>query len=141
MSKLAVFDATVQKSYEWLHDVQEALAVESTRSAYAALRATLHALRDHLQPEEAVQFGAQLPMLLRGLYYEGWNPSRQPHRPHDQDEFLERVFRELRDHPEVDDIENAVAVVFGVIAARLEGGEVEQVIAQLPKGVRALWPA
>jgi uncharacterized protein (DUF2267 family) len=141
MSKLTVFDSTVQKSYEWLHDVRDALGLESTRSAYAALRATLHATRDHLQLAEAVQFGAQLPMLLRGLYYEGWKPSRTPHRPHNQDQFLESVFRELRDHPEVDDIENTVAVVFGVIAARVGGGEIEQVIAQLPKGVRALWPA
>ncbi|MBX6368430.1 MAG: DUF2267 domain-containing protein [Rhodospirillales bacterium] len=140
MSKLAVFDTTVQKSYEWLHDVRDGLGVEDTRSAYAALRATLHALRDHLQLNEAVQLGAQLPMLLRGLYYEGWRPSRVPPRPYGADEFLEQVFRELRDHPEVDDIEDAVTVVFGVLATRLDGGEIEQAIAQLPKGVRALWP-
>lgn len=41
--------------------------------AYRLLRTILHALRDRLTAHEPAQFGAQLPMLIRGLYYVGWH--------------------------------------------------------------------
>jgi len=66
------------------------LQSEDRQLAYAALRATLHALRDRLTVEEAVQFGAQLPMLLRGMYYEGWTPSGKPLQE-DREEFLAHI--------------------------------------------------
>jgi hypothetical protein len=40
-------------------------SVSTWRAAYQALRATLHALRDRLILDEAVEFAAQLPMLIR----------------------------------------------------------------------------
>ncbi len=71
MTGLDVFDTTVQKTNIWLKEIMEALGWENKHKAYLALRATLHALRDRLIFEEAVQFAAQMPMLIRGLYYEG----------------------------------------------------------------------
>jgi uncharacterized protein (DUF2267 family) len=50
----------------------------------------LHALRDRLTVNEAAQFGAQLPMLVRGIYYEGWDPTRLPVKMN-REEFLQRV--------------------------------------------------
>ena len=69
---LPVFDTTVQETNLWLKAIMEALHTDDRHLAYLALRATLHALRDRLGPENAVHLAAQLPMLLRGLYYEGW---------------------------------------------------------------------
>ncbi len=45
---LDVFDATVQKTNEWLNQIQDSLELPSKDAAYAALRATLHALRDRI---------------------------------------------------------------------------------------------
>jgi uncharacterized protein (DUF2267 family) len=71
---LDVFDTTVQKTNIWLKDIMQALGWEDRHKAYGGLRTTLHALRDRLTPEETAQFGAQLPMLIRGLYLRGLDP-------------------------------------------------------------------
>ena len=76
-SGLAVLDHTVQETNIWLKAVAEQLQLDR-HDAYIALRAVLHALRDRLPPEVAVHLGAQLPMLVRGLYYEGWHMAGKP---------------------------------------------------------------
>jgi uncharacterized protein (DUF2267 family) len=74
---LEVFDTTVHKTNSWLHELMEELGWSDRHKAYLALRATLHALRDRLTVQGVAQLGAQLPMLIRGFYYEGWVPSRR----------------------------------------------------------------
>src|SRR5918999_2423916 len=87
---LYVFDHTVQVTNEWLKGVERELGAANRHRAYLALRSTLHALRDELVPDEAVHLAAQLPMLVRGFYYEGWDPSRTPVKDRDREDFLER---------------------------------------------------
>lgn len=72
---LEVFDTTLQRTHTWLKDLMLVLGWQDRHKAYRALRATLHALRDRLTVEETAHLGAQLPMLIRGFYYEGWDPS------------------------------------------------------------------
>lgn len=72
---LRVFDRTLQKTNLWLGDVMAELDTEDRHQAYSALRATLHALRDRLTVDEAAQLAAQLPLLVRGIYYENWRPA------------------------------------------------------------------
>lgn len=71
---LDTFDKTVQESNLWLKDVMEWLDTRDRHHAYSTLRAVLHPLRDRIGPESAAHLGAQLPMLLRGLFYEGVGP-------------------------------------------------------------------
>src|SRR6266550_6608492 len=74
---LETMESTTQKAHEWIARIAEALHMEK-RDAYKSLRAVLITLRDRLPVDLAVHFGAQLPMLIRGLYYEGWEPSKVP---------------------------------------------------------------
>jgi uncharacterized protein (DUF2267 family) len=137
---LDVFDATLKKTNEWLDDITDELALENRHAAYAALRATLHALRDRLILEEAVHLGAQLPMLVRGFYYEGWRAVPWPVKMH-REEFLLRVEEELTAKSTVKlDSETVVRAVFQVLSRRISKGEIDQIEQSLPKDLRDLWP-
>lgn len=136
---LDVFDTTVQQTNLWLKAIQERLGSEDRHFAYLALRGTLHALRDRLPPELAVRLGAQLPMLVRGFYYEEWHPAGTPSRERHLDEFLEKVGRVfVRERPA--DIEALARAVLEVLSARLDPGQVSKVIHALPSELRGLFP-
>jgi len=104
------------------------------------LVATLHALRDRLTIDEVTQLAAQLPMLIRGLYYEGWDPSIRPLKDRHLEEFLARIQQELRGDEDLDPEEVARAV-FDVMRLRVTEGEIEDVRHMLPSKIRELWPA
>ena len=132
------YRTTLQKPTQWVQDVAHAMRTNDRREAQVALRAVLQALRDHLPVDEAVHLGAQLPRLLRGLYYEGWRPSGKPLKERSRDAFLDEV-RQRAHRPSLD-AATAASAVFGVIAHRVSQGEVEDVRHCLPKGIRGLWP-
>ena len=136
---LEVFDRTIHKTNIWLKELMGMLDCEERHEAYLALRATLHALRDRLTIEETAQFAAQLPMLIRGFYYEGWDPTGKPLKERHRDEFLKRIKEELRAY-EID-AEETVRAVFMVLANRISKGEIEDVEHVLPKEIRDLWPS
>jgi uncharacterized protein (DUF2267 family) len=134
---LDVFAHTVDLSGHWLDDVMGETGWDAPR-AYAALRAVLHVLRDRLTADEAADLAAQLPLLLRGLYYDGWRPSAHPLKYRHKEDFLERVAQHCPGLTE-DEREAAARSVFRLLARRVTGGEIQQVKDQLPADVRALW--
>jgi uncharacterized protein (DUF2267 family) len=136
---LDVFDTTVHKTNSWLNDVMLELGSDNKHEAYQAFRAALHALRDRLTVEEVADLGAQLPMLIRGFYYEGWNPTGKPLRERHREQFLARIGEELKDEDEIDPEEVARAA-FLVIGKRVSEGEIEDVQHILPAEIRNLWP-
>jgi uncharacterized protein (DUF2267 family) len=136
---LDVFDRTVQETNIWLKMISERLQLEDRRLAYLALRATLHALRDRIGPQNAVHLGAQLPMLIRGLYYEGWRMAATPTKERHVEQFLDHVRSELRGAGALD-AEPAVRAVFDVMWEKIAPGEVAKVIAMFPEELRELWP-
>jgi uncharacterized protein (DUF2267 family) len=139
-SGVDVFDRTLHKTNLWLKHLMQALSTEDRHFAYVALRATLHALRDRLTVEEVAQFGAQLPMLVRGMYYEGWDPTGKPLKIRHKDQFLARIAQEIRNGRNAHDPERLAAAVFTVVAEHVGSGEIENVKHILPADIRDLWP-
>ena len=139
MSEVSVFSKTEQKTMHWINGVASNMGSIDTQRSYKILRAVLHATRDRLVPDEAVQLGAQLPMLVRGFYYEGWHPHDKPKRYRHKAEFLAEV---KKDVPDLDDVqlERAVTAVFETLESEMPGGELDQVRHALPAELRELWP-
>ena len=138
MTGLEVFDTTVHKTNHWLNEAMDELHWKDKHKAYDAFRSTLHALRDRLTVEETAQLAAQLPMLMRGFYYEGWDPTRKPERLRHRDEFLARIAQQFRN--EAVDPEAVARAVFAVLSHHVSQGEIQDVRSIVPQEIRELWP-
>ena len=139
MSDVPVLDTSVQRTHEWLHDVERELGFQSERAAYAALRATLHALRDRLPVELVAHFGAGLPMLVRGIYYEGWHPSTAHLKAARDEDLSESMRNDLRGHDELQNVEQVAAKVMRVIDQHMDPGQIDHIFDAWPKQVRDIW--
>lgn len=138
-ASLTPFDSTVQTTNIWLNDILERLGWQDRYRAYHALRAVLHAVRDRLPVDHAAALAAQLPMLVRGFYYEGWHPHGKPVKERHKQEFLAHIAAAFRDDPDVDP-ERVTRTVLQVLAKHVTTGEIEAVKHSLPAEIRDLWP-
>ena len=135
---LAVCDTSGQDTNLWLKSIEERLGHCSRQEAYAALRAVLHALRDRLPAQAAVNFAAQLPMLVRGLYFEGWTLPEKPDRAHSAAGFAAIVGAFLPPRYRFDPV-FASSAVFAAIANFTSEGEPAKVMSQLPAPICDMW--
>jgi len=71
-------DEAVHKLNMWLLDLMKAMKWDSRERALSAYRATLHTVRDLLPDNNVVHFGAQLPLILKGIFYDGWTLKARP---------------------------------------------------------------
>ncbi len=141
MSGFDPFEKAAHKAHVWLNEIAGHMGDDATRQqAYAAMRAVLHALRDRLDVNEAAQLAAQLPLLVRGIYYEGWAPAKTPLKIRHRDEFLELVRGHLGKTDNVEP-EPAVKAVFTVLREHVSEGEITDVMAEMPAEIRELLAA
>jgi uncharacterized protein (DUF2267 family) len=133
----SIIEHSVEKAHIWLKEVAEELGDEDRVYAYRALRAVLHSLRDRLTVDVAAKLAAQLPTLIRGIYYEDWDPSRTPLPIHDVEAFLDHVVSEGRMAGETE-ASVAVTAVARVLRAHVSAGEIDDVLAVLPNKFRVL---
>jgi uncharacterized protein (DUF2267 family) len=136
-----VFDASLQKTQVWFNDLMAELDWEDQpHRAYLALRTVLHALRDRLTVEEALQLSAQLPMLIRGFYFEGWNLKGKPRKERHKEDFFEHIENAFKRDPSVSP-RLVTRAVFQVLTKQVSAGEIEDLNHIMPKDLQELWPA
>ena len=131
-------DNSLHKTSLWLDELMERMGWDDRERAYAGLRAVLHALRDRLIVDEAFDLAAELPLILRGVYFEGWDRGRCPTSERTKEEFLARVSERLMPGRAVDP-ERVTREVFELVARHVSGGETNHIVAMLPEPVRELW--
>ena len=115
---------------------------DDVNRAFRVTRNVLHTVRDVLTPEESLHLIAQLPMIIKGIYVDGWSVGKVD-RIRYMEEFLDDL-RSKSDRPEVDfgNDDKAVHVVqcvLDVLQRHITVGEAQDVMGQFPDKLRTLW--
>jgi uncharacterized protein (DUF2267 family) len=134
---LEVFDKTLQTTHIWLNEICDRIGPDK-QVAWKVLSTVLHKLRDRIPVELSAHLGSQLPLLVRGVYYDQYEPGRQPTACNTPDQFTAEVAEWLSDIRPVDPDE-AIRAVFAVLTRHVSEGQVTKVRNALPKGIRMLW--
>lgn len=136
-------DTAFQTFNIWLNELQEELHFDTRQQAYKALKVTLHAIRDFITVNQSANFSAQLPMIARGLYYEGFVPARLPTKERHRDEFLAQI-RDNFDQtpgPQIVDPVRIAQGVFALLNRHISPGGIEHIRGELPNEISSLWPS
>jgi uncharacterized protein (DUF2267 family) len=135
MPEADIIDRSVEKAHIWLNELSEELGTDDHQAAYRVLRAYLHAVRHRLTVNEAAQLAAQMPELIRGIYYEDWVPARTPLKYRTIDEFLQRVADEAKLKGETE-ASYACSAAARVLRRHVSAGEIDDVVAVFPEEMR-----
>ncbi|WP_146589700.1 DUF2267 domain-containing protein [Puniceibacterium confluentis] len=136
---LEVIDHTVQLTHEWINELRERLDWSSSRDALRLLRVTLVQIRDHLGHDEVAQLSAQMPLLIRGMFFEGWQPSHVPVRDRKLEHFVSAIEDQVGDVQDWRGTKD-IAAVFRTLDDKISEGEIRDIKACLPQSLRDLWP-
>lgn len=129
-------ERSVHKTNEWLADLAAELGVDR-EEAWRILRAFLQVLRDRITIDEAAHLAAQLPHVLRGVFYEGFDPGHTLEKIRDPDTFLTR----LAERAELAGPTNAslaAEAAMRTLRRHITDGEVDEVLSQLPDPIRSV---
>jgi uncharacterized protein (DUF2267 family) len=133
-TQVDAIERSVQKTNQWLHELAGELGTDE-RTAWRVLRAYLQVLRDRLTIDEAAQLAAQLPHLVRGVFYEGFDPGHQPEKIRDREAFLARL-AERAQLADTDEAASAAVAVTRLLRRHITPGELDDVLSQLPTEIR-----
>lgn len=134
---LEVFDKTLQTTHIWLDEITDTVGPDRN-AAWHILGAVLRTLRDRLPLGLAAHLGAQLPLVVRGAYYDQFRPGHAPEKFHTFDEFVERVGDESRGVRSVD-VRAATLCVFAMLDRHITPEQLDKVRRALPESVRRHW--
>ena len=136
---LEVIDHSVQLAHEWINELAEKLGWQDQKQVLQLLRSVLTGIRDHLPHEESAGFAAQLPILLRGMYYEGWRPAKTPGPDRSKEGFVARIESHFAMDREYSG-EKDITLVMRFLSGKVTSGEISDVRNALPPKIRSLWP-
>ena len=134
---LEVFDKTLETTHVWLKEIMADVGPDR-QVAWKVLSVVLRKLRDRLPLGLAAHLGAQLPILIRGIYYDQFEPSRLPMECDTPAEFEAEIAEWLSDTRPVDP-ELAIRSVFRVLSHHCSPGQIGKVREALPRGLRQVW--
>ncbi len=134
---LDVFDKTLQTTNIWLDEIMDVIGPDRG-VAWHVLGAVLRTLRDRLPLGLAAHLGAQLPLLVRGTYYDQFRPGHDAEQLATEDEFLACVTSGFGGIRPVN-VRLATRSVLSVLGRHVTPGLAENVRDALPGHIRTLW--
>jgi uncharacterized protein (DUF2267 family) len=134
-----LFQQTIEKAHDWLHELTDIGGLRDDAQAYSVLRAVLHALRDRLVPGEAIDLAAEMPLLIKGIYFDGFRLTQGPEPVRHWDDFIEAVRNRVPREPDWD-VQSGIAAVFELLSRKISPGEIEDVRNMLPKEIAEMFP-
>lgn len=138
MDQTVNFEKFCNEAQSWVHEIAENMrAPERTDWAVHALRAVLHTLRDRTMLHEVFHLSAQLPTLVRGIYFEGYEPNDKPLKMN-ADEFMNTVKKRMGSGVEVPAGE-AIRAVMAVLYEKVSRGELDDIHGSMPKDIQKMW--
>ena len=140
-TNVSALDNTVHKTNEWLAEIERDAGLEGRHGAYVALRAVLTAVRDRLPVDAAADLGAQLPHLVRGIYYDQFRPVDQPVKVRGEEAFLARVAEGFGDSDHIGaDPKTATRAVLATLTRHIEPTAAKKARDMLDDDAKPLWP-
>jgi uncharacterized protein (DUF2267 family) len=136
---LDVFDKTLQTTHIWLNEIGEQL-IPDRQLSWRVLGVVLRTVRDRLPTDLSAHLGAELPLLVRGAYYDQFRPSAQPVDLRDLESFVQRISLELSDARPVD-ARDALRAVLATLSRHIPRGQIDKIQQSLPRDVRDFWRA
>lgn len=135
---LAVFDTTLQKTHIWLDEIMGELAVDR-QGAWHVLGVVLRAVRDRIPLELGANLSAQLPLLVRGAYYDQFRPEDIPMPIRHWTDFVAVLALGIGDVDPPVPAAAAAEAVFGVLSRHIDPDEIRKVQQALPQEMRERW--
>lgn len=135
--KMVKLEKYAMDANQWIDEVAVLMQIDDRELAWKALRGVLHVIRDRLIPEEVFQLSAQFPMLIRGLFFEGYHYSNKPEK-FDVEELKDRISEALSP---VTDINPEVVFksVLYVLYDHISEGELQDIYGNMPRDIQQLW--
>jgi uncharacterized protein (DUF2267 family) len=136
----SAFESSMDKTNVILKEIESAYGwpKEQRNQSYAALRTVLHLLRDRMPVQESAEFAAQLPVLVRGIYFDGWKPEDVPVKLN-RDDFLYEV-RQGFPYDVEGGPERVVQVVLDTLRRHVTQGEWQDVKDTMPNDLAQMLP-
>ena len=140
MAAVPILEKNIHQTMTWIYAIEEECNWEedNQKAAFAALRAVLHELRDLLPLENAIHLSAQLPLIIRGIFFENWSTRAEKFKIRKKEDLLVAVADELFPYPDIDP-EAAVKGVITVLQDKISDGEWNKIMSVLPRDLRVLF--
>jgi uncharacterized protein (DUF2267 family) len=107
-------------------------------TAWHVLGVVLRAVRDRIPLGLAAHLSSQLPLVVRGAFYDQFQPAAEPLKQRTLEEFLAHINARMGDIRPINP-RNAVIAVFNVLSRHIPRGQSVKVRDALPEEVKVLW--
>ena len=140
MAELPILENNIHQAMDWIYAIEEACHwnEENQKKAFAVLRAVLHELRNLLPLEQAAHLSAQLPLIIRGIFFENWHPHFVVIQEIKKEDFLTSITEALYPYQNID-AEGTVRSVLHVLGEKLPAGTLEDILKNMPKEIQELY--